>query len=115
MPGTRPGMTERYGVYASHSGAARSAEPGIYFSTISRSRVRGLRPRPGMTPQAASLLGLAGILHALEGGKFHVVEFAVDLLDFTDIDVLHDVAGFRIDGDWPARAFPFHSLHRRDQ
>src|SRR5919108_29822 len=45
----------------------------------------------------ASLLGLAGILHRVEGCEFHVVELAVDLLDLADIDVLHDVARFRVD------------------
>src|SRR5947208_5654955 len=62
-----------------------------------------------------SLLRLAGILHRLEGREFDVVEFAVDLLDLADIDVLYDVAGFGIDRDRAARAFPLHALHRRDQ
>src|SRR6266850_4040114 len=70
--------------------------------------------RPGMTT-SPSLLGLAGILHRLEGREFYVVEFAVDLLDLADVDVLHDVAGFRIDRDRAARAFPLHALHRLDQ
>src|SRR6266568_1998978 len=63
----------------------------------------------------ASLLRLAGILHRLEGREFDVVEFAVDLLDLADVDVLHDVAGFGIDRDRAARAFPLHALHRLDQ
>src|SRR5689334_1404607 len=67
------------------------------------------------TRKPASLLGLAGILDRLEGGEFDVVEFAVDLLDLADVDVLHDVAGFRIDRDRAARAFPLHALHRCDQ
>src|SRR2546426_3223381 len=70
--------------------------------------------RPGMTT-SRSLLRLAGILHRLEGREFDVVEFAVDLLDLADIDVLYDVAGFGIDRDRAARAFPLHALHRRDQ
>src|ERR1700745_3293750 len=64
---------------------------------------------------SSSLLGLAGILHRLEGREFDVVEFAVDLLDLADVNVLHDVAGFRIDRDRAARAFPLHALHCLDQ
>src|SRR4051812_17200640 len=94
----------------------RSIEPGI-----SGSAVRNCAPevradaRPGLTPKTTSLLGLAGILHRLEGREFDVIEFAVDLLDLADVDVLHDVAGFRIDRDRAARAFPLHALHRLDQ
>src|SRR6185312_8110488 len=81
-------------------------------------------PSPGMTrrgsgaratPKAPSLFCLAGILHRLKSREFDVVEFAVDLLDLADVDVLHDVAGFRVDRDRAARAFPLHALHRRDQ
>src|SRR5207247_4198620 len=86
MPGTSPGMTRR----------ARAERP--------RS------PRP-----ATSLLRLAGVLDGLEGREFNVVELAVDLLDLADVDILHDVAGFRIDRDRPTRAFPLHPLHRFDQ
>src|SRR5262245_42965771 len=82
-------------------------------ATTSRSRVRA-DARPGMTA-SPSLLGLAGILHCLEGREFDVVEFTVDLLDLADVDVLHDVAGFRIDRDRAARALPLHPLHRLDQ
>src|SRR5580698_11431930 len=64
---------------------------------------------------ARSLLGLAGILDGLKGLELDVVEFAVDLLDLADVDVLHDVAGFRIDRDRAARAFPLHALHGLDQ
>src|SRR5437879_5774374 len=67
------------------------------------------------TRKPVSLLGLAGILNRLEGREFDVVEFAVDLLDLADVDVLDDVAGFRIDRDRAARAFPLHALHRPDQ
>src|SRR5260221_13838288 len=70
--------------------------------------------RPGMTA-SPSLLRLAGILHRLKSREFDVVEFAVDLLDLADVDVLDDVAGFRIDRDRAARAFPLHALHRLDQ
>src|SRR3974390_1416219 len=79
------------------------------------------RPSPqggGGVPEitrSASLLGLAGILDALEGREFDVVEFTVDLLDLADVDILHDVAGFRIDRNRPARTFPLHALHSLDQ
>src|SRR4051795_3325083 len=68
-----------------------------------------------MTRFRASLLRLAGVLYRLEGRELDVVEFAVDLLDLADVDVLDDVAGFGIDRDWAARAFPLHALHRLDQ
>src|SRR3982074_1651761 len=60
-------------------------------------------------------LRLAGILDRLKGLEFDVVELAVDLLDLADVDVLHDVAGFRIDRDRPSRTFPLHPLHGLDQ
>src|SRR5204863_7917569 len=100
MPWSSPGMTWRW----------HDAIPG------SRSCVpHDVQCTSGMTRVRASLLGLAGILHRLEGCEFHIVQFAVDLLDLADVDVLHDVAGFRIDRDRPARAFPLHSLHGFDQ
>src|SRR6266545_2859763 len=93
IPGTRPGMTL----------IEQSQRP-----TCTNARQR-------RTPKPSSLLRLAGILDGLEGREFDVVEFAVDLLDLADVDVLHDVAGFRIDRDRAARAFPLHALHRLDQ
>src|ERR1700694_3540926 len=81
------------------------------------------RPYPWSRPQVAgssglglllgepSLLGLSGILDGLKSLEFDVIEFAVDLLDLGDVDVLYDVAGFRIDRDRAARAFPLHPLH----
>src|SRR5947208_3781899 len=86
----------------------RRTRPGI-----ARFRVRA-EARPRMTA-SPSLLRLAGILHRLEGREFDVVEFAVDLLDLADVDILHDVAGFRIDRDRAARAFPLRPLHGLDQ
>ena len=59
--------------------------------------------------------GLHRVLDGLVGGELHAVELPVHLLDFADVDVLHDVARFRIDGDRAARAFPGHALHRREQ
>ena len=41
-----------------------------------------------MTRFRASLLGLAEILDGFEGLELDVVEFAVDLLDLADVDVL---------------------------
>src|SRR5258707_9662527 len=89
--------------------ATMSRFSGAQLRTIVRADAR-----PGMTA-SPSLLRLAGILHRLEGREFDVVEFAVDLLDLADVDVLDDVAGFWIDRDRAARAFPLHALHRRDQ
>src|SRR5215207_10256696 len=80
---------------------------------MSRSRVRA-NARPGMTA-SPSLLGLAGILYRLKSRELDVVELAVDLLDLADVDVLHDVAGFRIDRDRAAGALPLHALHCLDQ
>src|SRR6476469_10042969 len=71
--------------------------------------------RTGMTAKSASLLGLAGVFDGFKGLEFDVVELAVDLLDLADVDVLHDVAGFRIDRNRAARALPLHSLHGADQ
>src|SRR3954466_16373552 len=64
---------------------------------------------------AASLLGLAGVFYGPEGLELDIVKFAVDLLDLADVDVLHDVAGFRIDRDRAARACPLHTLHGANQ
>src|ERR671939_702056 len=85
MPGTRPGMTTLDGA------------------------------RPGVTSQPTSLLRLAGVLHRLKGLELDIVELAIDLLHLADVDVLHDVARFRIDRDRAARAFPLHALHGLDQ
>src|SRR5437588_9693356 len=95
---------------SSFRGSAAALNPES-FSIISRFRVRGLRPRAGMTSTSTSLLRLAGILDVGEGCELDVVKFAVDLLDLADVDVLHDVAGFRVDRDRAARAFPLHPLH----
>src|SRR5882757_7520420 len=81
-------------------------------STMSRFRVREQGSRPGMT---LSLLRLAGVLDRLEGLELDVVEFAVDLLDLADVDILHDVAGLRIDRDRAPRALPLHPLHGFNQ
>src|ERR1700737_1620964 len=105
-----------------HSGAARSAEPGIFFNNFEILRCATAHPSSLALPAprndaegTPSLLGLARILDRLEGRELDVVELAIDLLDLADVDVLHDVAGIRIDRDRPARALPLHPLHRRDQ
>src|SRR3954452_19250733 len=87
-----------------HSRTARSAEPGIWSDKLRDSGFALMRP--GMTRFRASLLRLAGILHRLEGREFDVVELAVDLLDLADVDVLHDIAGLRVNRDRAARALP---------
>src|SRR6187402_3107556 len=105
------------------SGAWVAPHPGLRFArpTLPTTKTRG----EGASAVALYfvalpairhlLLRLAGILDVLEGRELDVVQFAVDLLDLADIDVLHDVAGFRVDGDRTARALPGHTLHRRDQ
>src|SRR6202022_1547493 len=62
-----------------------------------------------------SLLRLAGVLDGFKSLALDIVAFTVDLLDLACVDVLHDVAGFRIDRDRAARAFPLCSLHGLDQ
>src|SRR5262249_43233747 len=61
------------------------------------------------------LLRLERILDRLEGRELDGPELAVHLLDLAEVDVLHDVAGLRIDRDRPARALPLHALHRADE
>src|SRR6516225_2988820 len=77
------------------------------------SRACGMRP--WMTRFRASFLRLADILDGLERLELDVVELAIDLLDLADVDVLHDVAGLRIDRNRAARAFPLLALHGLDQ
>src|SRR6266700_4945569 len=74
-------------------------------------RVRGAR----YANNSSLFFGLAEILDGLKGGELDVVELAVDLLDLADVDVLHDVAGFRVDRDRAARALPLLALHGLDQ
>src|SRR5436305_11825848 len=97
-----------------HPRLLRSKQPRLDGRDQPGHDVDGAERMPGMTA-SPSLLRLAGILHRLEGREFDVVEFAVDLLDLADVDVLHDVTGFRIDRDRAARAFPLHALHRSYQ
>src|ERR1700746_3091168 len=61
------------------------------------------------------LRGLARVLDRFDGGELNVVKLAVLLLDFADIDVLHDVARLWIDRDRATRALPAHALHGLDQ
>jgi hypothetical protein len=58
---------------------------------------------------------LAGVLDGVEGIKLNIIKFAVGFLDPTHLDVLDDVAGFGVDRDWAARAFPGHTLHGGDE
>ena len=64
--------------------------------------------------RAAGLL-VSRVLHIRHGVELDIDDVVADLLDPADIDVLHDVAGRRIDGDRSARAFPLHALGRGDQ
>src|SRR5687768_2767296 len=50
--------------------------------------------------------GLDRVLDVLDLVECDVAQVVADLLDLADIDRLDDIAGFRIDGDRAARAFP---------
>src|SRR5438067_5721688 len=69
----------------------------------------------GTTRSSLPARALARIFHRLESRELDIVELAVLLLDTADVDVLHDVAGLRIDRDRAARALPRHALHRGDE
>src|SRR5580704_12546978 len=71
------------------------------------------RPSPGRLRSV--LRSLVGVLHVGNGVELDVVERAVLFLDLADIDVLHDLPRFRIDGDRSTRAHPAHALHCRQQ
>src|SRR3954470_13077748 len=79
------------------------------------------KPRPSYGPSAMerspaiSFFRFAGVLDGFEGLEFDVVEFTVNLFDLTDIDILYDIAGLRVDRDRAARAFPLQSFHGFDQ
>src|SRR5580658_6271799 len=55
------------------------------------------------------------VLDRGEGIELDRIGLTVSFLDPADIDVLHDVAGFRIDRDRAARAFPTHAFHGADE
>src|SRR5208282_5908913 len=55
------------------------------------------------------------VLHVRKSLELGVPELPVYLFDLAHVDVVHDVAGVRIDRDRAARAFPGHALHRCDQ
>src|SRR3954469_1390775 len=120
---TRTGRSRVAGVPPPHPRSSLAAKKAVDARVICAKTRFALLPghdvvraKQNAAPRtAASLLGLAGILHRLKSREFDVVQFAVDLLDLADVDVLHDVAGFRIDRDRAARAFPLHALHRLDQ
>jgi hypothetical protein len=59
--------------------------------------------------------GFHRILDGLERGELDVVELSAHPLDLAYVDILHDVARFRIDRDRSARALPLHALHGLDQ
>jgi hypothetical protein len=52
---------------------------------------------------------LQGILYCLEGCELNGPGLAIQLFDFADIDVLHNVTRARINRDRSARTFPFHA------
>ena len=57
---------------------------------------------------------LQRVFNGFEGRELYGPGLAIHLLDFTDIDVLHNVTSARVDRDRSARTFPFHALHGCD-
>src|SRR5258708_18893653 len=87
------GMPANLNLRPSFRGSAPALNPESFATNF---EIPGSRSaRPGLTT-ASSLLRLAGVLDGLKGLEFDVVEFAFDLLDLADVDVLHDVAGVLI-------------------
>src|SRR5215470_13609018 len=84
----------------------------VSMSGAARQARRGRRAAPR---RSWLLLHLTWVFDRVESCELDIVELAVLLLDFADVDVLHDIAGVRINGDRPARAFPRQALHGRDQ
>src|SRR5579863_9830593 len=100
-----PACGEKVGMRGPHRrprncGARNCGEaPSPSFASLTR-------PLPARGERRFSLYGpgLDRVFDVRDGGEFHVVELAVLLLDLADIDVLDDVARFRIDRDRTARA-----------
>src|SRR5215467_7939324 len=99
MAARRPPARRSYHIMATARAAMQDRFPG---------------PRK-LGPNGRLLLRLQRILDRLEGRELDGPELAAHLLDLAEVDVLHDVAGLRIDRDRPARALPLHALHRADQ
>src|SRR3954463_5394647 len=85
------------------------------ISRPNRSPVAPYGPSAMERSPAISFFRFAGVLDGFEGLEFDVVEFTVNLFDLTDIDILYDIAGLRVDRDRAARAFPLQSFHGFDQ
>src|SRR5579871_7017743 len=73
-----------------------------------------MRTRPYSTSGLLRRFFLERILDVGERLELDRPGRAVLFLDLADVDILHDVAGARIDRDRTARAFPFHALHGAD-
>src|SRR5437868_14312 len=93
-------------------GSTRHPSP---VSGVARDRRAGDGPRleAGMTRPC--LVRLARVLHVLDDVELDVVELAVLLLDLAQVDVLHHVAGLRVDVDRAARALEDLALHAGQQ
>src|SRR5262245_32302117 len=72
-------------------------------------------PLSGAAVTSSRHARLHRILDLLDLVKLDVAQFAVDLFDAADIDILDDVACLRVDGDGPARTLPRQALRRADQ
>src|SRR5437868_9306585 len=71
--------------------------------------------RSTLNAQCSTSLGLARILDVLDHVELGVPELAVLLLDLAQVDVLHDVAGLRVDEHRAARALEDLAFHGGDQ
>jgi hypothetical protein len=82
-----------------HSGQMHRKKCVLQFHTFSGNACRNRSQAGGIFCSAGVglLSGLAGVFDGLESREFDVVKFAVDPLDPTHIDVLHNVARLWID------------------
>src|SRR4051812_48626308 len=79
---------------------------------------KGAEPRPPLWRQANRRLfprRLDRVFHILHGRELDIPELAVHPFHPAQIDVADDIARFRVDGHWAARAFPRHAFHRADE
>src|SRR5690606_35062630 len=124
---TRPTGPSRFkGVDADYGAARVAAVIGKSRCARRCSSVLALKPvaRPAprkrrggarrLGAQASSLLGFARVFDRRDFVELDVDQMVAAFFDLADVDVLDDVTGFRVDGHWPARAFPFEPFHRLD-
>jgi len=91
--------------------AGNSAESGQQKSEGGCHRFFACRLPPVVSGQISRLTGFAWVFDVFDHIKFHVVQLAVFLLHFAQVDVLHDVAGLGVDEDRAAGALENLALH----